>query len=48
VWCARRWRIGPNDFDVVGQAVGPYEVWCISADGTSFSQALFLDADDIE
>jgi ABC-type branched-subunit amino acid transport system substrate-binding protein len=39
---------GPNDFDVVGQAVGPYEVWCISGDGTSFTQALFLDAEDIQ
>lgn len=39
---------GPNDFDVVGQAVGPYEVWCIVA-GTprTFSQELFLDAQDI-
>ncbi|HUQ05987.1 MAG TPA: ABC transporter substrate-binding protein [Kofleriaceae bacterium] len=39
---------GPNDFDVVGQAVGPYEVWCISADGATFTQALFLDAEDIQ
>jgi branched-chain amino acid transport system substrate-binding protein len=39
---------GPNDFDVVGQAVGPYEVWCISGDGSSFTQALFLDAEDIQ
>jgi len=39
---------GPNDFDVVGQAVGPYEVWCIAADGLSFTQALFLDAEDIQ
>jgi branched-chain amino acid transport system substrate-binding protein len=39
---------GPNDFDVVGQAVGPYEVWCISNDGASFTQALFLDAEDIQ
>jgi ABC-type branched-subunit amino acid transport system substrate-binding protein len=39
---------GPNDFDVVGQAVGPYEVWCIAADGASFTQALFLDAEDIQ
>lgn len=39
---------GPNDFDVVGQAIGPYEVWCVVA-GTprTFSQALFLDADAI-
>ncbi len=39
---------GPNDFDVVGQTVGPYEVWCIAADGASFTQALFLDAEDIQ
>jgi ABC-type branched-subunit amino acid transport system substrate-binding protein len=39
---------GPNDFDVVGQAVGPYEVWCISGDGSSFTQALFLNAEDIQ
>jgi ABC-type branched-subunit amino acid transport system substrate-binding protein len=39
---------GPNDFDVVGQAIGPYEVWCISADGSTFTQALFLDAQDLE
>lgn len=39
---------GPNDLDVVGQAVGPYEVWCIAADGASYTQALFLDAEDIQ
>lgn len=39
---------GPNDLDVNGQAVGPYEVWCISADGTTFNQKLFLDAADIQ
>ncbi|MBZ0231733.1 MAG: ABC transporter substrate-binding protein [Deltaproteobacteria bacterium] len=39
---------GPNDFDVVGQTVGPYEVWCIAGDGASFTQALFLDAADIQ
>jgi ABC-type branched-subunit amino acid transport system substrate-binding protein len=39
---------GPNDFDVVGQAVGPYEVWCIANDGASFTQAVFLDAEDIQ
>jgi ABC-type branched-subunit amino acid transport system substrate-binding protein len=39
---------GPNDFDVVGQAVGPYEVWCIANDGSSFTQALYLEAADIE
>jgi ABC-type branched-subunit amino acid transport system substrate-binding protein len=39
---------GPNDFDVVGQAVGPYEVWCVSSDGTAFDQAVFLEAADIQ
>lgn len=39
---------GPNDLDVVGQAVGPYEVWCINAGGTSFEQKLFLNATDIQ
>jgi len=39
---------GPNDFDVVGQAVGPYEVWCISANGSTFDQKLFLNATDIQ
>jgi ABC-type branched-subunit amino acid transport system substrate-binding protein len=39
---------GPADFDVVGQAVGPYEVWCVSADGSKFDQALFLNASDIQ
>jgi branched-chain amino acid transport system substrate-binding protein len=39
---------GPNDFDVVGQAVGPYEVWCVGGDGVSFTQALFLDAKDVQ
>lgn len=39
---------GPNDFDVVGQAVGPYEVWCIAPDGASYTQALFLEAEDIQ
>ncbi|HTL32333.1 MAG TPA: ABC transporter substrate-binding protein [Kofleriaceae bacterium] len=39
---------GPNDFDVVGQAVGPYEVWCVSDDGASFTQALFLEAKDVQ
>ena len=38
---------GPNDLDVVGQAIGPYEVWCISAQG-AFTQALFLKAEDIQ
>jgi branched-chain amino acid transport system substrate-binding protein len=39
---------GPNDFDVVGQAVGPYEVWCVATDGASFKQELFLKATDIQ
>jgi branched-chain amino acid transport system substrate-binding protein len=39
---------GPNDFDENGQAVGPYEVWCISDDGSTFDQALFLDAAEIQ
>ncbi len=39
---------GPNDFDVVGSAVGPYEVWCIGDDGASFTQELFLNATDIQ
>jgi ABC-type branched-subunit amino acid transport system substrate-binding protein len=39
---------GPNDFDVNGQAIGPYEVWCINADGSAFSQELFLDAQDLQ
>jgi len=38
---------GPNNFDAAGQAVGPYEVWCIAGDGASFTRALFLDAEDI-
>ena len=39
---------GPNDFDVVGQAVGPYEVWCIANNGESFTQELFLNATEIQ
>jgi branched-chain amino acid transport system substrate-binding protein len=39
---------GPNDFDATGQAVGPYEVWCVSADGTRFEQELFLTAQGIQ
>jgi branched-chain amino acid transport system substrate-binding protein len=39
---------GPNDFDPIGQAVGPYEVWCIESDGSTFRQELFLDASDIQ
>lgn len=38
---------GPNNFDVLGQAVGPYEVWCIANDGATFTRALFLNAEDI-
>jgi branched-chain amino acid transport system substrate-binding protein len=40
---------GPNDFDELGQAVGPYEVWCIRQDGASrtFSQEQFLEANQI-
>jgi ABC-type branched-subunit amino acid transport system substrate-binding protein len=39
---------GPNNFDVVGQAVGPYEVWCVGENRASFTQELFLDATDLE
>lgn len=39
---------GPNDFDPLGQTIGPYEVWCIAQDGGAFEQALFLDAEDIQ
>jgi ABC-type branched-subunit amino acid transport system substrate-binding protein len=39
---------GPNDMDVVGQAIGPYEVWCTAPDGTTFNQMLFLDAQDLQ
>jgi ABC-type branched-subunit amino acid transport system substrate-binding protein len=40
---------GPNDFDSLGQAVGPYEVWCIRQDGAArtFSQEQFLEANQI-
>jgi branched-chain amino acid transport system substrate-binding protein len=40
---------GPNDFDDLGQAVGPYEVWCIREVGPSgsFSQEQFLEANQI-
>jgi branched-chain amino acid transport system substrate-binding protein len=39
---------GPNNFDVVGQAVGPYEVWCVGESRASFTQELFLDAQALE
>lgn len=41
---------GPNDFNVVGQALGPYEVWCVSQGtaGLEFDQALFLSAQTLE
>jgi ABC-type branched-subunit amino acid transport system substrate-binding protein len=39
---------GPNDFDVVGQTIGPYEVWCLSQDGTKFDRDLYLNADTIQ
>jgi ABC-type branched-subunit amino acid transport system substrate-binding protein len=39
---------GPMDFDVVGQTVGPYEVWCLALDGSKFEQKLFLNATDIQ
>lgn len=39
---------GPNDFDVVGQTVAPYEVWCVSDDGTKFDQKLFLNASEVQ
>jgi neutral amino acid transport system substrate-binding protein len=39
---------GPGDFDVVGQTIGPYEIWCLSQDGTKFDRALYLDAKDIQ
>lgn len=41
---------GPNDFDELGEAVGPYEVWRIAegSSGFSFEQLLFLEAREIE
>lgn len=39
---------GPADFDVVGQTIGPYEIWCLSMDGTKFDRDLYLDAKDIQ
>jgi hypothetical protein len=38
---------GPNDFLSNGQTIGPYEVWCLSADGTNFDQVQYFDAEDI-
>jgi branched-chain amino acid transport system substrate-binding protein len=41
---------GPNDFDIVGQAVGPYEVWCLAEVNAvrNFDQKLFLEAREIQ
>ncbi|MCA9677321.1 MAG: ABC transporter substrate-binding protein [Myxococcales bacterium] len=39
---------GPNDFDEHGQAVGPYEVWCIAPDGSTFDQVVYLDARQVQ
>ncbi len=41
---------GPNDFDVNGEAVGPYEVWRVIDNGGTleFEQVLFLEAGDVE
>lgn len=42
---------GPNDFDALGEAVGPYEVWRIVDDGGetfAFEQLLFLEAREIQ
>jgi ABC-type branched-subunit amino acid transport system substrate-binding protein len=39
---------GPADFDVVGQTVGPYEIWCLSQDGAKFDRDLYLEAKDIQ
>lgn len=40
---------GPNDFNDVGQAIGPYEVWCVTeeASGLAFDQELFLSAQQL-
>ena len=38
---------GPNDFDALGQAIGPYEVWCI-AGGPTFTQEAFLDGKAVQ
>lgn len=40
---------GPVDFDAVGEAIGPYEVWKIapSADTFVFEQQLYIDAKQI-
>jgi ABC-type branched-subunit amino acid transport system substrate-binding protein len=39
---------GPNNFDDSGQAVGPYEVWCVGPDRASFTQQLFLGTQALE
>jgi branched-chain amino acid transport system substrate-binding protein len=39
---------GPNNFNIVGQAAGPYEVWCVNEALSDFTQALFLRAEDLE
>jgi len=38
---------GPNDFEANGQALGPYEVWCLADDGATFDQIVYLTAEDI-
>ena len=43
---------GPNDFDQQGQAIGPFEVWCIDINESSstrtFRQARFYETAEIE
>jgi branched-chain amino acid transport system substrate-binding protein len=43
---------GPDDFDDFGQAIGPYEVWCLTKAGGattfSFGQQTYLDTDGIQ
>jgi ABC-type branched-subunit amino acid transport system substrate-binding protein len=39
---------GPANFDVVGQTIGPYEIWCLSPTGTKFDRDLYLEAKDIQ
>lgn len=39
---------GPNNFDEFGQAVGPYEVWCVGPGRASFTQQLFLGTQALE
>ena len=38
---------GPNNLED-GQAVGPYEVWCVAPGGASFTQQLFLGTQALE